>query len=201
MALSWSGLLKPVPRVPFPLGPFLAASFTPQPRGPSPDLGFVLQEWALTKEKSVKHMDLCLTVVDRAPGSLIKLQGCRENDSRQVGAGRGPAQAQLPVAPRAWITAGALGVHRRHLLTRAVPRPRVEPLASAGMPEGRGARAGASAGRSPSWLFLPLCIHLFMFGLSSNRLQRQGCALRLRVQLLRGSVRASPGWALRQGGS
>lgn len=42
------------------------------------------QEWALTKEKSVKHMDLCLTVVDRAPGSLIKLQGCRENDSRQV---------------------------------------------------------------------------------------------------------------------
>lgn len=66
------------------LGPFLAAS---SPHGPSPDLGFVLQEWALTKEKSVKHMDLCLTVVDRAPGSLIKLQGCRENDSRQVGAG------------------------------------------------------------------------------------------------------------------
>lgn len=41
------------------------------------------QEWALTKEKSVKHMDLCLTVVDRAPGALVKLQGCRENDSRQ----------------------------------------------------------------------------------------------------------------------
>ncbi|GAB5578379.1 polypeptide N-acetylgalactosaminyltransferase 2 isoform X1 [Prionailurus iriomotensis] len=41
------------------------------------------QEWALTKEKSVKHMDLCLTVVDRTPGSVIKLQGCRENDSRQ----------------------------------------------------------------------------------------------------------------------
>uniref|UniRef100_A0A8V0Y6W2 Polypeptide N-acetylgalactosaminyltransferase n=1 Tax=Gallus gallus TaxID=9031 RepID=A0A8V0Y6W2_CHICK len=41
------------------------------------------KEWALTKDKSVKHMDLCLTVVDRAPGSLIKLQGCRENDSRQ----------------------------------------------------------------------------------------------------------------------
>ncbi|XP_073735166.1 polypeptide N-acetylgalactosaminyltransferase 2 isoform X1 [Callorhinus ursinus] len=41
------------------------------------------QEWALTKEKSVKHMDLCLTVVDRAPGSVIKLQGCRENDTRQ----------------------------------------------------------------------------------------------------------------------
>uniref|UniRef100_A0A452QHL6 Polypeptide N-acetylgalactosaminyltransferase n=1 Tax=Ursus americanus TaxID=9643 RepID=A0A452QHL6_URSAM len=43
----------------------------------------VFQEWALTKEKSVKHMDLCLTVVDRAPGSVIKLQGCRENDTRQ----------------------------------------------------------------------------------------------------------------------
>ena len=43
-----------------------------------------LKEWALTKDKSVKHMDLCLTVVDRTAGSLIKLQGCRENDSRQV---------------------------------------------------------------------------------------------------------------------
>nr|XP_054588612.1 polypeptide N-acetylgalactosaminyltransferase 2 isoform X2 [Nothobranchius furzeri] len=41
------------------------------------------QEWALTKDKSVKHMDLCLTVVDKTPGSFIKLQGCRENDSRQ----------------------------------------------------------------------------------------------------------------------
>uniref|UniRef100_A0AAY4CHN8 Polypeptide N-acetylgalactosaminyltransferase n=1 Tax=Denticeps clupeoides TaxID=299321 RepID=A0AAY4CHN8_9TELE len=41
------------------------------------------QEWALTKDKSVKHMDLCLTVVDRSAGSQIKLQGCRENDSRQ----------------------------------------------------------------------------------------------------------------------
>lgn len=43
-----------------------------------------IKEWALTKDKSVKHMDLCLTVVDRTAGSLIKLQGCRENDSRQV---------------------------------------------------------------------------------------------------------------------
>lgn len=33
-------------------------------------------------------MDLCLTVVDRTAGSLIKLQGCRENDSRQVKFGR-----------------------------------------------------------------------------------------------------------------
>lgn len=43
-----------------------------------------VQEWALTKDKSVKHMDLCLTVVERMAGSQIKLQGCRENDSRQV---------------------------------------------------------------------------------------------------------------------
>lgn len=42
------------------------------------------QEWALTKDRSVKHMDLCLTVVDRTAGSQIKLQGCRENDSKQV---------------------------------------------------------------------------------------------------------------------
>lgn len=61
------------------------------PSLPSPACGmsltscFMFQEWALTKEKSVKHMDLCLTVVDRAPGSVIKLQGCRENDTRQVG--------------------------------------------------------------------------------------------------------------------
>lgn len=61
----------------------------------------------------MKHMDLCLTVVDRAPGSLIKLQGCRENDSRQVGAGRGPAQQpQLPRPPGPgsqrgrWVFAG-----------------------------------------------------------------------------------------------
>ena len=45
---------------------------------------YFVKEWALTKDKSVKHMDLCLTVVDRTAGSLIKLQGCRENDSRQV---------------------------------------------------------------------------------------------------------------------
>lgn len=52
----------------------------------------------------MKHMDLCLTVVDRAPGSLVKLQGCRENDSRQVGAppsrpGR-PALCPLPSSLR-----------------------------------------------------------------------------------------------------
>lgn len=45
---------------------------------------YSFKEWALTKDKSVKHMDLCLTVVDRTASSLIKLQGCRENDSRQV---------------------------------------------------------------------------------------------------------------------
>lgn len=28
-------------------------------------------------------MDLCLTVVERTAGLQIKLQGCRENDSRQ----------------------------------------------------------------------------------------------------------------------
>lgn len=91
------------------LGPFLAAS---SPHGPSPDLGFVLQEWALTKEKSVKHMDLCLTVVDRAPGSLIKLQGCRENDSRQVGASGDEPEPAPPC-----LRAGLLGpgVHWGHL--------------------------------------------------------------------------------------
>ena len=47
-------------------------------------ISIFVKEWALTKDKSVKHMDLCLTVVDRTAASLIKLQGCRENDSRQV---------------------------------------------------------------------------------------------------------------------
>ena len=91
------------------LGPFLAASSS---HGLSPDLGFVLQEWALTKEKSVKHMDLCLTVVDRAPGSLIKLQGCRENDSRQVGASGDDPEPALP-CPRAGRPGP--GVHWGHL--------------------------------------------------------------------------------------
>lgn len=71
-----------------------------------------MQEWALTKEKSVKHMDLCLTVVDRAPGSLIKLQGCRENDSRQVGASRAEPEP-APRCPRAGVP-GA-GRSRGHL--------------------------------------------------------------------------------------
>lgn len=43
-----------------------------------------VKEWALTKDKSVKHMDLCLTVVERTAASIIKLQACRENDARQV---------------------------------------------------------------------------------------------------------------------
>lgn len=66
----------------------------------------VFQEWALTKEKSVKHMDLCLTVVDRAPGSVIKLQGCRENDTRQVG--RPCPSAQTPPPPPTALTAAQL---------------------------------------------------------------------------------------------
>lgn len=81
----------------------------------------VFQEWALTKEKSVKHMDLCLTVVDRAPGSVVKLQGCRENDTRQVGRPCPSAQPSrvppvasttcsfvpsgCPVGPRLWSAA------------------------------------------------------------------------------------------------
>ena len=71
-----------------------------------------MQEWALTKEKSVKHMDLCLTVVDRAPGSLIKLQGCRENDSRQVGASRDEPK---PAPPAPVLGSQGLGVHWGHL--------------------------------------------------------------------------------------
>lgn len=65
--------------------PLRAPSLPSPARGMSLTSCFMFQEWALTKEKSVKHMDLCLTVVDRAPGSVIKLQGCRENDTRQVG--------------------------------------------------------------------------------------------------------------------
>uniref|UniRef100_A0A8C4WYK1 Polypeptide N-acetylgalactosaminyltransferase n=1 Tax=Eptatretus burgeri TaxID=7764 RepID=A0A8C4WYK1_EPTBU len=41
------------------------------------------QEWAFTREKTLKHMDLCLTVTERIPGGLLKLQGCRADDGRQ----------------------------------------------------------------------------------------------------------------------
>ena len=83
--LSWLWGPSPSSPPPFPAPTSLPSVLTQPCLARAPDLArLVFQEWALTKEKSVKHMDLCLTVVDRAPGSLIKLQGCRENDSRQV---------------------------------------------------------------------------------------------------------------------
>ena len=47
---------------------------------------FVLQEWALTKKNTVRHLDLCLSVPDAAAGKqiLVKIEGCREGDMQQV---------------------------------------------------------------------------------------------------------------------
>ncbi|KAI8478844.1 Polypeptide N-acetylgalactosaminyltransferase 2 [Branchiostoma belcheri] len=41
------------------------------------------QEWALTKDKSIRHSDLCLTVVNQNPGELLKLHGCQEKNTKQ----------------------------------------------------------------------------------------------------------------------
>lgn len=82
------------------------------------------QEWALTKDKAVKHMDLCLTVVDRTAGSQIKLQGCRENDSRQVSMlcskqGFGGGAAALIFNITIIVSIAEMGADRQQLQTTA----------------------------------------------------------------------------------
>lgn len=62
----------------------------------------------------MKHMDLCLTVVDRSPGALIRLQGCRENDSRQVRHSgtrwcRSQASMVLTVTRATWLSPSPSG--------------------------------------------------------------------------------------------
>ena len=44
-----------------------------------------LQEWALTKTNFVRHRDMCLTLKDSAPGKPVAIEGCRDNDNKQVG--------------------------------------------------------------------------------------------------------------------
>uniref|UniRef100_A0A4W5JIV9 Polypeptide N-acetylgalactosaminyltransferase n=1 Tax=Hucho hucho TaxID=62062 RepID=A0A4W5JIV9_9TELE len=66
-------------------------------------------KWYLENDKSVKHMDLCLTVVDRTAGSQIKMQGCRENDSRQV------SEPSTESRTRDQIDQKALAVNERDL--------------------------------------------------------------------------------------
>ncbi|XP_064623435.1 polypeptide N-acetylgalactosaminyltransferase 2-like [Lineus longissimus] len=39
------------------------------------------QEWSLTKREQIKHLDLCLTLVEPSPGSALKLFQCN-NDNR-----------------------------------------------------------------------------------------------------------------------
>ncbi len=43
-----------------------------------------LQEWALTKEGQVKHLELCITLSNNYPGSPLKLQHCANNNPNQV---------------------------------------------------------------------------------------------------------------------
>ncbi|XP_071963044.1 polypeptide N-acetylgalactosaminyltransferase 2-like [Antedon mediterranea] len=41
------------------------------------------QEFSLTKDKLIKHADLCLTLLDKNPGSEIKLHGCQSGNKNQ----------------------------------------------------------------------------------------------------------------------
>lgn len=34
------------------------------------------QEWALTKNKAIRHMDMCLVLHVSQPGSVVKMEGC-----------------------------------------------------------------------------------------------------------------------------
>lgn len=43
-----------------------------------------LQEFSFTKDKLIKHSDLCLTVTDRKSGTPITLQGCQPHNVNQV---------------------------------------------------------------------------------------------------------------------
>lgn len=42
------------------------------------------QEWALSKEKQVKHQRLCLTMEKKVENSLLRLRECNPNDFMQV---------------------------------------------------------------------------------------------------------------------
>lgn len=41
------------------------------------------QEWALTKSHQIKHLDMCLTLVDTAPGNSVKLYQCNTANTYQ----------------------------------------------------------------------------------------------------------------------
>lgn len=42
------------------------------------------QEWALTKTNFVRHRDMCLALKDSAPGKPVAIEGCRDNDNKQL---------------------------------------------------------------------------------------------------------------------
>ena len=46
----------------------------------------IFRNFHFTKEKLIKHADLCLTVSSRTAGSVIKLQACQGYNKNQVGA-------------------------------------------------------------------------------------------------------------------
>lgn len=41
------------------------------------------QEFSFTKDKMIKHSDLCLTLTERKPGTIITLQGCQSHNANQ----------------------------------------------------------------------------------------------------------------------
>lgn len=46
----------------------------------------LLQEWIVSRDNSIKHLDLCLTLADEVDGTAVKLTACNTASMRQVSA-------------------------------------------------------------------------------------------------------------------
>ncbi|XP_012939723.1 polypeptide N-acetylgalactosaminyltransferase 2 [Aplysia californica] len=72
------------------------------------------QEFSLSKEGQIKHLDLCLTLVGTKPGSVVKLFQCRHNNNLQVFSQTGSkdqlkhAKSNLCLDSSEWKTQGIL---------------------------------------------------------------------------------------------
>lgn len=44
----------------------------------------IFKDWALTKDKSIKHLSMCITLKEEIKGSLLVLQECQFTETKQV---------------------------------------------------------------------------------------------------------------------
>lgn len=45
-------------------------------------MGFLLQEWTLEDNTYIKHHDMCLTIPNTVPGTLVLMQPCEDGDNQ-----------------------------------------------------------------------------------------------------------------------